>query len=149
LDLMSLFHTLRLLLLGNKLGLCHHFPILLALWDHCYQRIMDVKATFVRTEHLQHILNPPLYEKYCTGMYRTVTLCTSEGLNKSICQAWLNTSQPLLPVDTCTRSRTPVWRLMPDYWTCWTSVRADYRDCTVLKKIKLIFRKIMRIICDS
>jgi hypothetical protein len=29
----------------HKLGLYHHFPILLALWAHCYQRIMDVKAT--------------------------------------------------------------------------------------------------------
>jgi hypothetical protein len=25
--------------------------------------------TFVRTGHLQHTLNPPLYGKYCTGIY--------------------------------------------------------------------------------
>jgi hypothetical protein len=25
--------------------------------------------TFVRTGHLQHTLNPQLYEKYCMGMY--------------------------------------------------------------------------------
>jgi hypothetical protein len=30
---------------------------------------MDMKATFVRTGHLHHTLYPPLYEKYCTGMY--------------------------------------------------------------------------------
>jgi hypothetical protein len=30
---------------------------------------MVVKATFVRTGHLQHTLKPQLYEKYCTGMY--------------------------------------------------------------------------------
>jgi hypothetical protein len=30
---------------------------------------MDVKATFITAGHLQHTLNPPLYEKYCTGMY--------------------------------------------------------------------------------
>jgi hypothetical protein len=30
---------------------------------------MDVKTTFVRTGHPQHTLNPPLYEKYCAGMY--------------------------------------------------------------------------------
>jgi hypothetical protein len=82
--------------------------------------------------HLQHTLNPPLYEKYCTGMYRTETLCTIEGLNKSVCQARLNSSQPLLLVETCTRSRTPVWRLMQGYWTCRSSARPDYRDCTVL-----------------
>jgi hypothetical protein len=63
--------------------------------------------------------------------WRTETLCTSKGLNKSVCQALPNTSQALLAVETCTRSRTPVWRLMPDYWTCGTSARPDYRDCTV------------------
>jgi hypothetical protein len=30
--------------------------------------------TFVRTGHLQQTLNPPLYEKYCTGMYTTEEL---------------------------------------------------------------------------
>jgi hypothetical protein len=61
--------------------------------------------TFVRPGHLQHTLNPPLYEKYCTGMYTTEEL--KQCVNKSVCQARLNTSQPLLPVETCTRSRTP------------------------------------------
>jgi hypothetical protein len=80
---------------------------------------------------LQHTLNSPLYGKYCTGMYRTESRCTNEGLNKSVCQALLNIDQPLLPVETCTRTRTPVWRLMPIYWTCRTRARPDYRDCTV------------------
>jgi hypothetical protein len=29
---------------------------------------------FVRTVHLQHTLNPPLYKKYSTGMYSTEEL---------------------------------------------------------------------------
>jgi hypothetical protein len=49
------------------------------------------------------------------------------GLNKSVCQARLNTSQPLLPAEICIRSR----RLMPDYGTCRTSARPDYRNCSV------------------
>jgi hypothetical protein len=44
--------------------------------------------------------------------WRTETLCTSEGQNKSVCQARLNTSQPLLPVEICTRSWTPDAGLM-------------------------------------
>jgi hypothetical protein len=63
--------------------------------------------TFVSNAFLQHTLNPPLYEKYCTGKYSTEELkhCVlARGLNESACQAPLNTSQSLLRVETCTRS---------------------------------------------
>jgi hypothetical protein len=53
-----------------------------------------------------------------------------EGLHKSVCQARLNISQLLLPVETSTRSRTPLWCLLPDYWTCRAKARPDYRVCT-------------------
>jgi hypothetical protein len=43
-------------------------------------------------------------------------------------KVWLNTGQPLLPLETCTKSQTPVWCLMPDYWTCRISAWPDYRD---------------------
>jgi hypothetical protein len=66
------------------------------------------------------------------GIEELKHLCTSKVLNKSVCQARLNTSQPLWPAETYTRSWTPVWRLMPDYLTCQTSARLDYRDCAVL-----------------
>jgi hypothetical protein len=33
------------------------------------EKVESFLFAFVRTGHLQHILNPPLYENYCTGMY--------------------------------------------------------------------------------
>jgi hypothetical protein len=76
---------------------------------------------FVRTGHLQHTLKPLLYKKNCTGMYSIInTICN-----------YIYTSQPLLPVETCTRSWTPAWRLISDYWTCRTSAQPDCRDCIV------------------
>jgi hypothetical protein len=73
--------------------------------------------------------------KYCIGMYTIEELkhcVTSKDLNKSVCQARLTTSQPLLPIETCTRSQTPVCHLMPDYSSCQTSAWLNYQDCTVL-----------------
>jgi hypothetical protein len=45
------------------------------------------------------------------------------GINKSVCEAWLNTSQPLLAVENCARLLMLVCHLMLDYRTCQTSTR--------------------------
>jgi hypothetical protein len=69
---------------------------------------------FVRYGHLQDTLNPPLHEKYSTGVYywRTETLCTSESPNKSVCQARLNTKASLC----CLQKPAQGCRRLSDAW---------------------------------
>jgi hypothetical protein len=88
--------------LHNYVSNCRTWWAFFTQFSYCF---MEVRSLDWTVGHLRHTLHPPLYEKYCTGMYGIEELkhCTSGGLNKSVSQARLNRSRTLLPVETCAK----------------------------------------------